>query len=496
MEGTVSSAEEAPARQGRARGVVRVNLASALGMVFCTYAAPGSALLTLFLQDWLHADKWQIGLVMTLAYLGPTFEPAGAFLTEWLGRRRWLFIIGFLGNRLPFFGLAIIPFLDPVKSRDLSIALVLGIVALTRVFAHLGNPAWWSWMGDLVPAPRRGRFFACRSQATSAVAAVSFIIAMLLLHYGGGMANRPLVGALFAIGTLFGVIDILLYFAVPEPDMRRTRRRLDRTADTPRSSRRSSFELFLSPLRLPAYRRLILGVGLWAFSVNLVMPFLPVYQYGETIAGSTLGLGLSWKFLAVLNVTGSVAAMLTSGWWGRFSERLGSRRLLLLASLHLFINLAYLAIPAGRLFGLLVLVALINGALTAAWAVGVNQLLLGLAPRENRSVFVSVFNCVNGWLMAGGPILGGCIADRFPMMSWSLPGGLGFCYFHLLVVVASIGGLAALAVLFFPAAEATPQYAVLSTRVESGAADISAELRRRRQSVMVTLRTAKSSLGS
>lgn len=461
MEGTIAG----PACGGRARGATRVNLAGALGMVFCTYAAPGSILLTLFLQDWLHADKWQIGLVMTLTYLGPTFEPLGALLAEWLGRRKLLFILGFLGNRLPFVGLAFIPFLDPTTNRDLSIVLILAMVAWTRVFAHLGNPAWWSWMADLIPPSRRGRFFAGRSQATSAVAAVSFIVAMLLLHYCGGLHNRALVSALFAVGCFFGVVDILLYFRVPEPNMRAYRGQAPTAPPTLTS--------FLKPFRLPAYRRLILGVGLWAFSVNLVLPFVPVYQFGEVLGPCRLGLGLSWKFLAVLNVAGSVAAMLSSRWWGRFSERLGPRALLLLASGHLFVNLSYLFIPPGRFLGPLVLVAMISGALTAAWAVAVNQLLLALAPRAHRGIFVSAFNFTNGWLMAGGPLLGGCLACRMPLVHWALPAGVIGCYFHLLVVLSSVGGLAALAILFWtpqpaPQPEASqPVYAVVQTRVTS-----------------------------
>lgn len=459
MEGTAANSGDLTARACRA-GASRANLAGALGMVFGTYVAPGSLMLTLFLQDWLHAEKWHIGLVMTLAYLGPTFEPIGAFLAERLGRRRPLFIVGFLGNRLPFFGLAVIPFLDPVASRDLSIILVLGIIALTRVFAHLANPAWWSWMGDLVPEHRRGRFFARRSQVTSAAAAASFVVAMLLLHCWGGMHNRVLVSALFAAGAVFGVIDALLYFGVPEPAMR---------AGLGGEATRA----LLAPFRLPAYRRLILGVGVWAFCVNLVVPYVPIYQFGDTVDGCRLGLGLSWKFLAVLNVAGSLAAMLSSRWWGRFSDNIGPRALLLLASGHLFVNLTYLVIPPGRFLALLVVVSVISGALTAAWTVGVNQLLLGLAPRENRSVFVSAFNFANGWLMAGGPLLGGWLAGRIPLLGWTLPGGLTCCYFHLLVVVASIGGLVGLAILFLVPAPETPQtqYEIVITRIPLQRAD-------------------------
>src|ERR1700722_5126911 len=156
----------------RACGARRANLASAVGTIWSTYGAPGSLFLTLFMKEGLHAQKWQIGLLMTLTFLGPIWEPAGAYLAERLGKRRPLFLVTFLLSRMCFFFLAAIPLL---ASRGLGpprgVVLFLIVVAVTRFFNHLGNPSWWSWMADLVHERRRGRFFGCRTQASSAVAA-------------------------------------------------------------------------------------------------------------------------------------------------------------------------------------------------------------------------------------------------------------------------------------------------------------------------------------
>src|SRR5437660_11774553 len=111
MEASNTGGAGALRPRGRARGAARANLGGAFGQVWATFSAPGSVLLTLFLQDWLHAAKWQIGLVMTMTFLGPTFEPLGACLAERLGRRRGLFLAMFLANRIPFLALAVVPFL-------------------------------------------------------------------------------------------------------------------------------------------------------------------------------------------------------------------------------------------------------------------------------------------------------------------------------------------------------------------------------------------------
>jgi MFS family permease len=407
--------------------------------VLGAYGSPGGLLLTLFLLEGLRAAKWQIGLVLTMTYLGPTFEPLGAYLAERLGRRRPLFLAGFLLNRLPFFVLGVVPLLGPAR-RVLGTAVVLAVVAVTRVGAALGTPVWWGWVADLVPERSRARFFGCRAQWAGAVTAASLVIGLTLLETCGGLANRWLVGGLFTAGATFGTLDILLYLGVPEPP--RGSGGPAPGGDFPHAL----VEHLREPFATPSFRRLILGMGLWSFSANLVVPFVPVYQRGECLGGQRLGLGISFLALAGLNVLASLATMVTARRWGDWGQRLGPRRLLLVGSGYLFINLAYCLVGPGSL-PLLVPIGLAGGALAGAWTVVTNQLLLATAPRENRGYFVSAYNLTNGWLMAGGPLLGGLLADRLPLLGGGLPGGLPWCYFHLLVLLACAGGAAALVVL-------------------------------------------------
>jgi Na+/melibiose symporter-like transporter len=430
----------------RARGARRANVASALGTIWSTYGAPGSLFLTLFLKEGLHAQKWQIGLLMTVTFLGPIWEPAGAFLAERLGKRRPLFLVTFLLSRMGFFFLAAIPLL---ASRGMApqrgIVLVLLVVAITRFFNHLGNPSWWSWMADLVHERRRGRFFGCRTQASSAVAAGCVLLGLTAVEFSGGMSNGRLLSSLFFLGAVFGVTDICLYFRIPEPPLARRKGT-------------QGFGTFLAsatePIRNREFRRLLLGMGLWSFSVNLVLPFLPLYQRGETLAGHQLGLGVTWIFLACMNVLANIAGVLSSRRWARWTDRLGAERVLLLGSGYLFVNLAYVVIqPAWHVFALLPL-AFVTGTLSAAWTVSNQQHLLRSAPRENRSFYISAHNFTNGLLMAAGPLIGGLLADRAPFMNWTWPGGLPCCYFHILLFLATIGGCGALLILLSGSADA------------------------------------------
>ncbi|MCS6850993.1 MAG: MFS transporter [Gemmataceae bacterium] len=448
MDDTDANHASAWAPGQRVRGATRANLAGALGQVWAVCGAPGSVLLTLFLQEYLHADKWYIGLVLAMTYLGPTFELPGAALTEWLGCRRRIFVVTHLLNRAAFFVLAVVPLVSTAEAgRDRGIVLVLLVVGTTRVIAHLGAPAWWSWMADLVPERSRGEFFSCRQRWANVSSASTFVVSMALLHWGGGMGNRVLVSVLFAIGAAFGVADILLYLRVPEPAR----------APTPDRLGEGRLTAFLGPFRQPGYRRLLVGMGLWSFAANLVLPFVPVYQRGEELAGRSVGLGISWLMLAVLNVAGSLAAAASSRWWAVWISRRGSCSLLLFGSGHLLVLAAYLVMD--RTWGLVVLLplTLVQGGLTTAWTVASQQLMLNLSPRSRRSFFVSVYNVTTGWLMALSPLLAGLVADRWKVLDATLSNGLPVCYFHVLLVAALAGALIALAVLAGLPADGPPR---------------------------------------
>jgi hypothetical protein len=99
---------------GRGRGAIRANLAGGCGTVWNALGAPGNVLLTLFLQEWLQAEKWQIGLVVTMNVL----EPVAAYLDDRLGCRRPLFLGTFLLARIPFLLFAILPFISSAHHAE------------------------------------------------------------------------------------------------------------------------------------------------------------------------------------------------------------------------------------------------------------------------------------------------------------------------------------------------------------------------------------------
>lgn len=453
MESTQDTEELEPPASRWARGAALANVGGALGNVWATYGAPNSLLLLLFVSEWLHGEKWHVGLILALTNLGPTLEPAGAWLMERLGRRKPLFLATHLSQRIPFLMLALIPLLTPTPANlRLGLALIFIVVAVTRIAGHLGSAAWWSWMGDLVPAERRSRWLGCRFQCASGVMAVSFLAASQLLHHCGGMNNTPLVSGLFAVGAVFGIADILLYCWVPEAPMR-TRR--------PCRNLRDFFRRAGQPYSQPAFRRFLLSLGLWLFGVNLVVPFVPLYLKGDWVGGKYVGLGVSWTYLAAFQVLAQVGTMLSSRWWGRCCPRLGSRALLFVGAGHLFAQLTLLLVGQHHYQTGLLAASLLSGVLLGAWQVGSQQMLFDLAPRKNRGFYTAAYNMTNGWGIAAGSFLGGILADRLGATKWILPTGLPFAYLHVLLVIGVALGMVALLLLTRVSVTAQPSLSVL-----------------------------------
>ena len=432
MERTQDAEETEPPERNLARGAALANVGGALGNVWATYGAPNSLLLLLFVSEWLHGEKWHVGLILALNNLGPTLEPLGAWLMERLGRRKALFLATHLCQRIPFLIFALIPLLPPSAANlQLGLTLVFIVVAVTRIAGHLGSAAWWSWMGDLVPAERRSHWLGSRFQCASGVMAVSFLAASQLLHHCGGLHNCVLVSGLFAIGATFGVADILIYCWVPELPMRTHR---------PCRSWRDFLGRAGQPYRQPAFCRFLLCLGVWLFGVNLVVPFVPLYLKGEWVAGEYVGLGVSWTYLAAFQVLAQVGTMLSSRWWGRWCPRLGPRHLLHVGAGHLFVQLSLLLVGQHHYHLCLLTTSLLGGILLGAWQVGSQQMLFELAPIKNRGFYTSAYNTTSGWGIAAGSFLGGMLADRFSTAAWRLPSGLPIAYLHIqLVVGASIG---------------------------------------------------------
>jgi MFS family permease len=117
----------------------------------------------------LNAPNTLIGVLAAIPFLAQLLQIPSVYIIHRAGKRKTINVITQLGNRLGILGMALIPYLSV---SDVRLFLLVVFVAVQAIFNGIGSPSWNSWLRDLVPVDRLGRFFSVRMAATGLVAIV------------------------------------------------------------------------------------------------------------------------------------------------------------------------------------------------------------------------------------------------------------------------------------------------------------------------------------
>jgi MFS family permease len=378
------------------------------------------AMLTLiggaFLTDFalrLGASNFVIGVIAALGPLSQLIQVPSIALVERFRNRRAMTVYSVVVARTALLGLAVIPFLS---APGAGLALLLGCLAVTSVFAAVGSCSWNSWMRDLIPVERLGGFFGRRMALATVLGIVCSLAGGVFIDlWKRAQPARVLEGYtwLFLAGTLAGLLGVYFISTIPEPALHAV------------SGRRHPWEALALPFGDGNFRRLLAFMGSWNFAVNLALPFFAVYML------TTLGLALST--VIALSVGYQVVYFLCLPLWGRYADRFGHKAVLSLNGalfLLCFVAWVFTALP-GRHFLTLPLLALLHGLLGIAASgvtLGTNTLGLKLAPHGEATPYLAAVSVVNALAAGLAPLLGGKLADAFSHLdlswTWRWAGGL------------------------------------------------------------------------
>ena len=127
--------------------------------------------ITLFILS-LGGSRLQVGSLSSLASLFGLLLPLpGAQWAARWGKRKPVVVISF--------GLRYVALLAALSAPLFAagpalVGVVIGCFALRAAFLHLGNSPWTSFVGELMPPARRGRYFSSRKMAM-AIATLIFV---------------------------------------------------------------------------------------------------------------------------------------------------------------------------------------------------------------------------------------------------------------------------------------------------------------------------------
>ena len=393
-----------------------VTLAGVADAPFCVLT--GGTFASLFALA-LGATPLAVGLLTALPALGAFVPLAAAPWLDRMSKRRAAVACLGLARLLWVAPLALL--LAPASwPRPW---LFLAAASASAFAGAAGGLAWLSWVGGLVPARVRGRYFGRRGIATGlAAVAVSAAAGPLLDgRFAGLLAGTKGLLLVFGLAVGLGLAGVAALSRVEAP----------RTPGTPR---RVSLRQALGAAAGGAVGRYAAFSLVWHAALNIGGPFITVFQVEQ--------LGMSATTIGSLVTLTAAATLMTGAVWGRVADARGDLRVMLVTG-AVAATLPAFWLAAGQV-PLVPSAALWHALSGVAWSgfnLAAGNLSLALVPRERSAVPLALLSAASGTGAAIGPVIGGVLLDllaRHP--TWDL--GLGaYGAVFLLSTVCRLGAV-------------------------------------------------------
>jgi hypothetical protein len=329
-----------------------------------------------------------IGMVGALPVVAQMLQVAGAFLTARFGHRRTALVCIAI-SRQAFLPLALLPFLP--LGPDGRRVLLLAVAATHHGLGIVANNAWNVWMGEMVPARVRGRYFGRRTALCALAGGLCALAAGLALDRGQRAAGAGLALQVLALlASVSGAFSVVLMARQHAGPARR-------------EPIRWAICAIRRPFADPRARRVVAYAIAWNGACGLSAPFFGLYLLRD--------LGTGYALFAAHGAGLALTKIASASSWGRAVDRLGPKRVLVVCTGGLALSpLAWMASGPG-LFWPLVIEAAVGGLLFGGHGVANFALPLSVAPERERPFYLAAVAVAGGAAFAVTSALGGALAD-------------------------------------------------------------------------------------
>jgi MFS family permease len=329
-------------------------------------------------------------VMLAMPVLGGTVQIVASFVLEKKRKRKEIFLLSGLVNRLPWLLVAVLPFL--VESKNLLFPLLVILLTVGAVGGAFVNVSFLSWVGDLVPLGIRGRFFGHRSMVATAAALLSGLLVGKVLDAVRGVSGFTFV---FGLASLAGLTELSFFARAYDPPMSA-------------SSLGTNPRLVLKEVLgcRPFWKFLFFLIS-WNFAVNVTSPFFNLYMLKY----------LHMNFFEIafyVQVISNIATLFSVRIWGRFTDRFGNKPVAALTTLSVtFLPIIWCFTTPGNWIVVVPIIQILAGIFWPGIDLITNNLLLKLSPAENRSLCIGVLNFFLGVFgVALAYLLGGALLER------------------------------------------------------------------------------------
>lgn len=266
-------------------------------------------------------------------------------------------------------------------------AILAAAMIIYTTAGNMAGPPWATLMGEYIPRRKRGAFFGFRNQAVGVTFFIASLAAAKVLNFFPGLWA---FSGLFAAAGIFRLLSYHYIGDMYEPA--------------------SGFHLPAPEAAAPsaptdpALRPFLISIFAVMFSAFLVAPYFSVYILKH--------LGYGYLRYIIIITAGQIVTYLLMRRWGALADTYGSVRVLRLAFLGIpLIPLLWALAPS---FALLVCVELFSGVVWAAYGMGTNNFIYGLAGAQNRTRYNAMFGFTACIGQFAGALAGGLLYNYLP----------------------------------------------------------------------------------
>lgn len=345
----------------------------------------------------LNATSVQMGVLYAIISLLPSLVQLKAAALIERFSRKGIVLSGVMGKILLVLPLLLIGFLH-WAGIPYMVWVFIGLVGLHYVCTAIAHPAWFSWMGSLVPEEKRGKYFSKRNRIVGFFGIVAMIVGAFILDgmkklgEGGDIVGFTLIGfgALFVLSGVSRIWSWKLLGKAYEPRIKI------------RKKDHLSLKDFLRHCKETSFGRFSLFAGAFSFAVGISAPYWAVYMLRD--------LNMSYLWFMAITVSAVVFQLVFLPLLGKFSDRFGNIKLIRTCSVIVgitpFIWIASILIDSSLMVKiyLLVVPSIIGGFAWAGYNLALNNYVYDAVKSQRRGFGLSYMNLlvgIGGFLGAG-----------------------------------------------------------------------------------------------
>jgi MFS family permease len=122
---------------------------------------------------------------------------------------------------------------------------------------------------------------------------------------------------------------------------------------------------------------------------------------------------MSYGLLALVNIVCDISTILALPFWGKLSDRFGSKPVLSLTTIATsLLPMLWVLTVSPQFVHIIIILQVCAGLFWSGLNLNSNNLLLKLSPKENNSIYLATFAALTGLTTTIAPILGGLLATK------------------------------------------------------------------------------------